>query len=292
MRVAVFGASGVLGRHVIPRLVERGDTVIAIRHRRPAAPGCSVRRADVLEAASIAPAIEGCEAVLHLATAIPPPGRLADWSRNDRIRHDGAANLIAACRTLGVMRYVQQSIAMLCSGAGNDWVDERSPTQPNRITRSAADMEARVIDSGLDFRIVRGGLFYGGGSGTETRWYGAARRGSLQLPGDGSDYLSLIHVSDMAEVVVRALHADAQELLVNAVDDCPVTYRELFGYIAANQRAQPPRCGAPPMLPSFRVRNALARRVLGWRPHYASWRSGLADGNALDSRRPDFSEEV
>lgn len=280
MRVAVFGATGVLGRHVVPRLIERGDAAIAIRHRRPArwldALGCESRTADILDAESIAPAIAGCDAVMHLATCIPPAGAPADWAGNDLVRQDGAANLIAACRAAGIRRYVQQSIAMLCAGQAGEWIDERAPVAPNRVTRSAADMERLVAGSGLDFRIVRGGVFYGRGSGTEERWRNAARRDELGLPGDGSSYVSLVHVSDMAHALVLALHSVAGGVLVNAVDDCPVTYRELFGHVAMAEGAPPPRDGMPQLFASFRVSNSLAKRVLGWLPHYASWRAGLA----------------
>ena len=280
MRVAVLGATGALGRHVVPGLIERGDVVIAVRHRRPApwldALGCESRAADILDAETLTPAIDGCDAVMHLATAIPPAGAAPDWARNDRVRRDGTLGLIAACRAVGVRRYVQQSIAMLCAGHADQWIDEQTPVAPNRVTESAADMERLVRGSGLDYRILRGGLFYGGGCGTEDRWRSAARRDELEIPGDGSSYLSLVHVSDMAQAVVQALHASTGHLLVNIVDDHPVTYRELYRYMAAAEGASPPRDGMPQTFASFRVRNTLAKQLLDWRPHYVSWRAGLA----------------
>jgi nucleoside-diphosphate-sugar epimerase len=280
MRVAIFGATGVLGRQVIPRLLERGDQVVAIKHQRHspwlAALGCDVRNADILDPGSIVPAIMDCEAVMHLATAIPTTGTSPDWARNDHIRRDGTSNLIAACGTIGIHRYVQQSIAMLCAGHGDSWVDESTPVVTNHVTRSAADMEASVTQSGLDYRIVRGGLFYGNGCGMDDRWRSAARSNQLGMPGNGSAYLSLVQVSDMAEAMVLALHTDAQNCLVNVVDDQPVTYRELFTYIAKCEAASNPREGLPDGIPSFRVRNLLARQLLGWTPHFPTYRSGLA----------------
>jgi len=280
MKVAVFGATGALGRHVVPRLIERGDAVVAVRHQRAApwleAVGCEPRCADILDVESIAPAIDDCDAVMHLATAIPVASGSSDWSRNDRVRIDGTANLITTCQVLGVQRYVQQSIAMLCTGRADQWLDEETPVTPNRITQSAAEMERLVTGSGLDYRIVRGGLFYGGGTGTEARWRTAARRGELGLPGDGSDYLSLIHVSDAAQATVLALHSSASRLLLNVVDDLPVTYLDLFRFIASAEDAPVPCEGMPRAFSSFRVRNALAKRSLGWVPHYPTWRTGMA----------------
>lgn len=279
MKVAVFGATGVLGRHVIPRLLDRGHRVVAIKHRREPdwlrALGCETRTADILEPTSIHPAIAGCDAVVHLATAIPRSPAPGNWRQNDLVRRDGTAHLVAACRTADVRRYVQQSIAMLCAGYGDAWVDERTPVNPLPVTRSAAEMEATVMESGLDYRIVRGGLFYGGGAGLEQHWRAAARTGELMLPGDGRAYLSLIHTTDMADAIVQALHVDTGQLLVHAVDDCPVTYRDLFIYIAALEGGSIAASRAPEFLPSFRVDNGAAKHLLGWRPHYSSFRSGI-----------------
>jgi nucleoside-diphosphate-sugar epimerase len=280
MRIAVVGATGVLGRHLVPRLVERGHFVRATVRRdrdgaRMTALDAEPVAADILDAASLAAAVAGCDGAVHAATSIPTPGGKGDWALNDRIRREGTANLLAACQAAGVVRYVQQSIAML--HAGNDLAaqDETCPIAPYERIRSAAEMEALVRASGRDWRIVRGGAFYGPGTGREEQWLAALRAGALKLPGDGAAYISLIHVADMASAMVAAIEAEAPRSAFIAADSEPVTYRTLFAYLAMREGLPTPPPGGPPLLPSFRVSNAKLKQ-LGWRPAFASYRSGLA----------------
>ncbi len=281
MRIAVIGATGVLGAHTVPRLIERGHAVHALGTRAEAlrrleALGARGFVGSILDQRSLLPALSGCDAALHLATAVPRPGAKPDWTRNDLIRRDGTACLIEACRESRVARYVQQSIAMLNADPGRGWSDEASPIFTLPAWQSAVDMEAMVRGADLDWRIVRGGLFYGPGTGREAMWRELARRGELAIPGDGGDFMSLVHVADMAEAVVLAAETGSGRFVVDAVDDEPVTCAELFRHIAAAEGAPEPSPGGPAAMPSFRVRNANAKRRLGWAPLYRTYRSGLA----------------
>ena len=280
MRIAVIGATGVLGAHTVPRLIERGHAVHALGTRpgalrRLEALGARPFVGSILDKRSLLPALAGCDAALHLATAVPRPGEKPDWARNDLIRREGTACMIEACRESQVARYVQQSIAMLNADPGRGWSDESSPIFTAPAWQSAADMEAMVRAPDLDWRIVRGGLFYGPGTGREAMWRELARRGELTIPGDGGDFVSLVHVADMAEAVVLAAENDSGRFVVDAVDDEPVTYADLFRCIAAAEGAPEPGAGGPAALPSFRVRNANAKRRLGWAPFYRTYRSSL-----------------
>ena len=280
MRIAVIGATGGLGAQTVPRLVERGHAVHALGTRPEAlrrleALGARPFVGSILDKRSLLPALAGCDAALHLATAVPRPGEKPDWARNDLIRREGTACLLEACRESQVVRYVQQSIAMLNADPARGWSDEASPIFTVPAWRSAADMEAMVQAPDLDWRIVRGGLFYGPGTGRETMWRELARRGELTIPGDGGDFVSLVHVADMAEAVVLAAESESGRFVVDAVDDEPVTYAELFRCIAAAEGAPEPGAGGPAALPSFRVRNANAKRRLGWAPFHRTYRSGL-----------------
>jgi len=93
LKIAVIGATGVLGRQVLPRLVERGHDVRAIV-RKPAESerlgrmGIDAILGDILKPETLGPATLDCEAALHLATAIPKAGQPQGWSMNDRIRRD------------------------------------------------------------------------------------------------------------------------------------------------------------------------------------------------------------
>ena len=280
MRILVVGATGVLGRQVIPRLVERGHAVRAVVRRAEQGPalvtaGAEVVQGDILDRDSLTAAAAGCEAAMHLATAIPiGPG--GDWSRNDRIRREGTANLLAATAAQGVRRYLQQSIVMLYGDTGAVLADENTPVRPGPVIQSAADMEGLVQQAALAWSILRGAMFYGAGAGLEERWRQAARQGELLLPGDGSDRISLIHVVDMARAVVAAVESAPAGSIYNVVDDEPPTYAALYAYVAAQEGVAPPAAGGQRTRESFACSNAKIKRELGWQPAYPTYRSGLA----------------
>ena len=267
LRVAVLGATGVLGRPVVRQLLWRGHEVRAIVRSPdsaglPLSPDLAVLPGDILDAASLAQPLEGCDAVLHLATAVPKPGSGNDWSLNDRIRREGTRNLLAAARRAGKPRYVQQSVAML----------EADRVVP--VLQSALEMEQLVQASALPWIVLRGGLFYGPGTGRTEDTERAAREGQLRLPGDGTGFVSLVRPDDMAEAVVLATEASVSGATLAIVDDRPVTWRELLGYVAELHGAPAPAPGGPVVLPGFRVSNEPARQVLGWRPRHPDYRSG------------------
>lgn len=280
MQVAVVGATGVVGRHVVARLREHGRDVRAVVRNETDVEtlrrvGIEAAPADILDRHSLRQAITGCSVAFHLATAAPRPGQAPNWALNDRIRGEGTANLLEACREAGVQRYVHQSLAFLVGGS-SDVVNEAAPLLPaTEVTASAIDAERLVAASGLDWVILRDGALYGPGTGREEHWRALARSGELRFPGDGSDYISLIHVADLAECFMLAAERGPSGAIVSVVDGQPTTYRELFSYIALMEGAAVPTGGGLSNFPSFRVANSKARGVLGWRPFYWSYRSGL-----------------
>ena len=281
MRIAVVGATGVLGRHVVPRLVEAGYDVRATCRRdddgaRLDRLGAAAVKADILDPGSLGAAVDGCDAALHIATKIPAPAPDADWSVNDRIRRAGTENLLAACAAAGCGRYVQQSIAMILNTADDRPQTEDDPVAGPAQLASGVDAETLVRACPLDWRIVRGGGFYGPGTGLDDRWRKAASDGVLAVPGDGTAYVSLIHIADMAAAVLSALEADIGRRTWNAVDDEPAPIGAVLNHVASLVGSPPPPTGAPPGLPSFRVSNARLRSELGWSPRFGTYRSGLA----------------
>lgn len=288
LAVAVLGASGVYGRHLVPRLISAGHSVRALV-RAPvsatvaAASGAEVRAADIFDLASLRAGLEGCEIAINLATSLPSPAKQGgDSNANNRVRLEGVPIFLDSCAASGVRCVVQQSIAMVHCGSGENWVDETTPfvAPPPGIVgeamAAAREMEAAVAKSSLDWLILRGALFYGPGTGFDDDWFSRARAGKLRLPEAGEEYVSLVHVADIADATVAALSRwpSRQHLIV--ADDEPVRWRELFGFVAASVGAASPERGGPARFPSFRVRNARACDSLGWRPRFANYRIGLA----------------
>lgn len=280
MKILVVGATGVLGRHTVPRLLERGHAVRAVA-RKPEQiaqlqrMGVEARLGDILDATSMNHAAVGCDVALHLATAIPKPGGEQDWTGNDRIRREGTLNLLTACQQAGVRRYIQQSTVFLYEDRPPALADETTTFLPNAMLQSTFDMEQLVQASSLAWCILRGGFFYGPET-FEDAWREAARQGVLPLPGDGSGRLSLIHVADMARAVVLAAEGAPPRSTYNVVDDQPVTYKELFNCIATLTNGPAPAVDGPVFLPPFACRNARLKATLGWAPAYPTYRSGLA----------------
>ena len=285
--VAILGANGVYGRHLVPRLVARGHRVRALV-RRPgaaavaAACGAEIRTADIFDEASLRSALEGCSIGVNLATSLPGPSGRGDYSANDRLRREGTPLWVRACVESGVSRILQQSIAMVHGGGGDTWSDEDTPLPPpppglvGEAFAAVLAMEAAVQASDLDWLVLRGGLFYGPGTGFDEEWRSRALSGKLRLPANADAYVSLVHVADMAEATANAIdHWPSRQRLIVA-DDEPVRWRHLLGHVAASVGAAPPEIGDRPGFPSFRVSNRRARRALSWAPFYRDYRMGLA----------------
>jgi nucleoside-diphosphate-sugar epimerase len=286
--VAVLGATGVYGRYLVPRLAAAGHRVRALV-RTPAsataaaACGVDVRAADIFDPAALCAGLEGCEVAINLATSLPSPVKPGgDSNANNRVRREGVPIFLAACALSGVSRVVQQSIAMVHCGGGDAWVDETTPfvaAPPGVVGEAIAvarEMEDLVAASPLDWLVLRGALFYGAGTGFDDDWFARARAGKLRLPEAGDDYVSLVHVADMADATVAALARWPSRRRLIVADDEPVRWRDLFGFVAACASGPQPEPGGPARFPSFRVRNARARDALAWAPRFSNYRVGLA----------------
>lgn len=286
MRIAVLGATGVYGRHLVPRLIDAGYRVRALV-RKPgaaaitAACGAELAAADIFDEASLRAGLDGCDVAINLATSLPSPTSQGDYAKNDQLRRDGTPIWVRACREAGVPRILQQSIAMTHAGGGDAWADETTfhPVGQEGIAAAAIaavrDMEATIEKSGLDWLVLRGGLFYGPGTGFDDDWFARARTGKLRLPEEGNDYVSLVHVADMAAATVAAIARWPSRQALIVADDHPAPWRDVFTYVCSVAGSNPPQPGGRALMPSFRVRNRRARELLSWTPAYADYRAGL-----------------
>jgi nucleoside-diphosphate-sugar epimerase len=284
--IAILGATGVLGRHLIPRLTAAGYRVRALVRRPEAADvaracDADIRVADIFDLGSLRTGVDGCDIAINLATTLPGPSGRGDFAENDRLRREGTPIWVEACREAAVPRVLQQSIAMV-NAAGDELADEeteradvREPTAAAAISAAIA-MEESVRASDLDWIVLRGGLYYGPGTGFDDDWLARAAAGKLRMPGDGQDFVSLIHMADMATAALATVQVWPSRQTLIVADDSPARWRDVFGYIATMTGAPEPTAGGRAGFPSFRVSNAKARRLLGWSPIYGDFRAGLA----------------
>lgn len=285
--IAILGGNGVYARHLIPRLVASGHDVRALVRRPEAgafarACGADVQIADIFDTRSMAAGLEGCGIGINLATSLPGPSGRGDFDANDKLRAEGTANWVAACVSAGVGRVIQQSIGMICASGDESWTDEAhlfaasADTMTGRAFLATQAMEASVAESTLDWIILRGGLFYGPGTGFDDGWIGRAAAGKLRMPGDGSNYVSLCHIADMAAATLATVERWPSRETLIVCDDAPMTWRDLFTHVAAIAGGPPPQAGGQPGFPSFRLKNTRAKEILGWQPFYRDARLGLA----------------
>jgi nucleoside-diphosphate-sugar epimerase len=285
--VAILGASGVYARHLIPRLVAANHHVRALVRRPEAAGvaracGADVHHADIFDVDALCSALAGADVVIQLATSLPGPSGRGDFAENDRLRRDGTPIFLRACQRAHVPRVVQQSIAMVNTAGGDTWSDEDTPASgvtddaATRAIDAALAMEAAVRASALETLILRGGLFYGPGTGLDDDWFARAKAGKLRLPGDGEAFVSLVHIADMADATAAAITRWPRSDTLIISDDRPARWRELFAYVTDATGAPPAQPGGRLGFPSFRVRNTRAREQLDWVPRYADFRIGLA----------------
>lgn len=285
-RIAVLGATGVYGRHLVPRLIADGYRVRALARRPEAAAsaaacGAELAVADIFDEASLRTALAGCDVAINLATSLPAPSAQdRDFAKNDRLRREGTPIFVRACRDAGVPRILQQSIAMTHAGGGDAWADETTFHPPAAGIAGAAieavrAMEATIVASDRDWVILRGALFYGPGTGFDDDWFARARAGTLRLPAEGNDYVSLVHIADMAAATVAAVRAWPSRQALIVADDGPAPWRDVLTYVSNMAGSAPPEPGGRAGMPSFRVKNRRARELLAWQPVYSDYRAGL-----------------
>ncbi len=264
MRAALVGGSGLLGRRVLarwpaglpaPRLLWRAGAGAA-----PAGPQAVV--GDLFDPDALARLLAGCDTVVHLATALRTVAGQVDWRANDRVRREGTHALLRAARVAGVRRVVQLGIAFV--DGGEQPSDGLGPLAPLPQLRSAADQEAELASAGLPALLLRSGLFWG--PGTSLQAWAVAQRGEHPPPSlarGADDWVSLVHLDDMADAVLAGMCSQAVGTWV-VVDGRPRRWRELMAPSAAAR----PGLG---VLPSFRIpadRVPPAASPPGWRARH------------------------
>jgi nucleoside-diphosphate-sugar epimerase len=298
MRILVTGATGVLGREVIPALVADGHEVTAVH--RPGSDRGKLEEAgarplmvDLFDARAVDAAMSGVETVVHYATAIPPLSSFSKrqaWATNDRLRDEATSLLVDAALDRGVGRFVQESITFLYADGDDEWLDEGSPVAPGwDILDSALAAEGHVDrfrrggGTGVVLRLSR---LYGPG-GASSEFVAGVRDRKIPVVGDGANFVSSLHVGDAATALVAALHAPTG--VYNVTDDEPVTAERYTSSLASLMGSPAPRRiprsaarmalgkAATLLTTSQRVSNRHFRETTGWAPRFASVIDGWPD---------------
>ena len=288
MRIFIVGATGVLGRAVVPAIVARGDTVVALvrskeRAEAIAGPSVNLIEGDLLQlsAAELEPILAGCDVVAHLATALRPgsPG-LGTTNTNTALRTTGTRRLLDATLAASVPRYIQQSIALAYVDGGDAWLDESTPffqAENGGAGQPVVEMEAMVtaIPPGrLQWVILRGGSF----TGPDTRQddvIAGLRAGTLIVPGDGSNWVSFIHSDDYAAAIVASIYSQVSGVVLNVTDE-PIRNGDYLDRLAAILKLPPPPRDLDAPLPrSYRCTSEPAKRLLGWAPTAGIWPTSI-----------------
>jgi nucleoside-diphosphate-sugar epimerase len=311
MRILVAGASGALGKQLVPRLVAEGHEVVGTTRTEDKLPmlrelGATGVVADLLDPDQVARVVAEAEpeVIIHELTALNRPFDIKHFDRTfeetNRLRTEATDHLLAAGRAARVKRFIAQSYAGWPTARTGELVtsedDPLDPAPPKNI-RKTHDAIRYVEEAvtGADWTegiVLRYGGFYG--PGTSLSREGGAQveqiRGrKFPVVGNGAGVWSFVHIEDAADATASAV-TRGRRGIYNIVDDDPAPVAEWLPAAASAVGAKPPRhvplwlgrlvageVGAVMMTEVRGASNEKAKRELGWRPRHASWRQGFAE---------------
>jgi nucleoside-diphosphate-sugar epimerase len=305
MRIFLAGASGALGKQLVPRLVAGGHTVTGTT--RSAAKADALRAAgaeavvlDALDRDAVVAAVTAArpDVIVHQLTALDDLSTMRNFDKafapTNRLRTEGTDHLLAGARAAGTPRFIAQSFTSWpYARTGGpvkteaDPLDTDPPRDQHESLAAIRTLEARVTEAGGI--VLRYGGFYGPGTSAAPGGEQAemVRKRRFPVVGDGGGIWSLVHIADAATATVAAIERGAPGIY-NVVDDEPAPVREWLPALAAAMGAPRPRriprwlarlaageAIATMATESRGASNAKAKRELGWELSYPSWRQGF-----------------
>ena len=307
MKVFLAGATGAIGKQLVPQLVEAGHQVTAMTRSKEKLGmlnelGAEAIVCDVFDAGRLGSVMARAEpdAVINQLTDLPQslnPRKLKEYyAANNRVRREGTANVLDAVRGAGIRRLLVQGAAYWYAPTGGLVKTEVAPLYldaPPPVGSAVETIksveEAVLTADGIGGLVLRYGVLYGPGT-----WYAKdgdvgrqVRKWRYPIIGDGQGTYSFIHVDDAASATVVALGL-VRPGVYNVVDDEPATAAEWMPLYAEALGAK-----RPPRVPAFLARpiagkalvswmlglrgasNEKIKEELGWRPRYESWRQGF-----------------
>lgn len=302
MRVFVTGATGALGRHLVPGLVAAGHEVTAttrtpgkVAQLREA--GAAPVVVDGLDREAVIAAVQaaGPEVIVHQMTALADMRSLRKvdqaFAATNELRTRGTDNLLAAAARAGASRVIAQSVAGAYERSGGpvkteeDPLDSRSFPSALRTLAAVRHLEKTVPLAAPEGIVLRYGGFYGPGASDVL--LDMVRKRRVPVIGGGTGISSFIEITDAAAATLAAIDRGAPGVY-NVADSDPAPVAEWLPYLAKVAGAKPPlRMPAwlgrllagefvVAQMTSWRgSSNEKARKELGWEPRYASWREGF-----------------
>lgn len=280
MRVFLAGATGVIGRILVPELIAAGHQVTGLVRREAhvdvlRAQGAEAVQADVYDAAALTAAVIAAQpnVVMHQLTDLSS----GNFAANSAIRKTGTRNLVDAALAAGAGRVIAQSIAWAYEGGDSPAVEgtplDLGASMPRLGSVEGVAALEEIVAEVPEWVVLRYGTLYGPGT-----WYSKGglvddkvRAGAL-VP--NSDVSSFVHVADAAAAAVQAL--DWPSGPVNIVDDEPAAAAEWVPVFARSVGASEPAPVDTDRMPWARgADNQHARNQLHWTPRYPTWRVGF-----------------
>jgi len=310
MRILVAGATGALGRHLVPRLIAAGHQVIGTT-RHPAKVdmirqlGGEPAVVDALDEAKVRQVVRSVrpEVIVHEMTDLSGAADLRHFDQvfatSNRLRTTGLDHLLAAARETAVTRIVAQSYCgwpYAREGSAvkseTDLLDPHPPREFRRSLDAIRYLEGHVTrGSDLEGVVLRYGAFYGVDTGLFDRLFvdQIAKRHTPVI-GSGEGWWSFVHIEDAADATTLAVEHGRPGAIYNIVDDEAAQVRDWLPFLARLIGAKPPRyvpawlgrivAGQHLVAMMTEVRagsNAKAKRELGWQPKHPSWRAGFEE---------------
>jgi 2-alkyl-3-oxoalkanoate reductase len=315
MKVFVAGATGALGKQLVPQLLAHGHEVVGMTRtdaKRELVQSLGARPvvADALDPEAVGQAVSKAEpeVIVHELTALAGAFRSRNLDRNfaltNRLRREGTDHLLSAGRAVGVRRFVAQSFAgwpYERSGGmvktEDDPLDSNPPSSVSETLGAIRYLEAAVTGAEwIEGIALRYGGFYGPGTSLGLDPPGEhvelIRKRRWPIVGRGSGVLSFVHIADAATATVAAIERGRRGVY-NVVDDEPAPAAQSLPALAAALGAKPPHRvprwlgrllageGMTIMMTEVRgASNAKAKRELGWELRYPTWRTGFVEGLA------------
>ena len=308
MKVFVAGATGAMGKQLVPRLVAAGHRVVGTTRSEAKEGalwdlGATPMVVDAVDPDQVADAVARAQpdVIVHELTSIAGLDIRhfdRDFAMTNRLRTEGTDHLLSAGRAVGVERFVAQSYTSWpyarTGGAVKREDDPLDPTPAREMRDSMAairHLEAAVLGADWTTGIVlRYGGFYGPGTSLTPggEQFEMVRKRKFPVVGNGAGVWSFVHIADAAEATVAAVE-HGKRGIYNVVDDDPAAVAEWLPALARAIGAPTPwrvprfvgrllagESGAVMMTEMRGASNAKAKRELGWEPRHPSWREGFA----------------